>query len=115
MIIPKYLQRPGMSKDDIKRLEAFVADRRKRMKDAPTFNTTAAAMQAAVAMWKKDNSSIPSVWKEPKDIGTKYAVVHIQDREDAAVAGYTEVFDQQTVVDKSRGVRKADIDEIEEV
>lgn len=115
MIIPKYLQRPGMSKDDTKRLEAFVSSRRKRMKSAPTFDNESAATQAAVKLYRKDELTLPSVWKEPADIGTKLAVVEIDSREDAQVAGYEEKVDQQAIVDAAKGVRKSDIDDIEEV
>lgn len=115
MIIPKYLQRKGMSQEEMKRLEAFVASRRKRMESAPTFDTEAAATQAAVKLYRKDELTLPSVWKEPADIGTKHAVVEIDNREDALISGYEEEVDQQEIVDKAKTVRKADIDEIEEV
>lgn len=115
MIIPKHLQRQGMSEDRKKQLEAFVETRRKMLRAAPTFETQDAAQEAAVKMAKKNEYSFPSVWKEPEDIGTKYAVIHTELREDAYNAGYAEVVEEQVIFDKAKGVTRKSIDEIEEV
>lgn len=115
MMIPKYLQRPGMSEDAKKRLEQFVETKRKEMQAAPTFKKPEAATQAAVKMSQKNPQSFPSVWKEPPDVGKKYAVVHTENREDAQIAGYTEVVDEQKVFDKAKGITRKSYDEIEEV
>ena len=115
MIIPKYLQRPGMSKDEIKNLDEFVLSRRKLMKDIPVFPTSEEAVKEAVKQVKKDDYTLASVYKEPKDIGTGYAVVLSDNYEDALVAGYTEVVDDQAICDIATGNKHKRIDNIKEV
>lgn len=110
MIIPKHLKRPGMTAEETNRMKKWITEKRKIMRKAPAFATVQEATDAAVRMAKKDEDSNPSVWKEPLDIGKKYAVVHFDDRENAYISGYTEVVDEQQVFDKANH-----IDEIKEV
>ena len=110
MIIPKHLKRPGMTAEETKNLKKWIAEKRKIMRNAPSFATVQEATDAAVKTAKTDKDSIPTVWKEPLDIGRKYAVVHFDDRENAYISGYTEVVDEQQVFDKANH-----IDEIKEV
>lgn len=109
--IPKHLQWPNMTETDRKFIEVMVKRNRKRMKKEPTFKTKEEATKAAVQCHKKNELSFPSVWKEPDDIGDRFALVHHENRENAANGGYTEVVDRQEIVDISLGR----IDEIEEV
>ena len=115
MKIPKVFQRKGMSTDEKKHLLAWIKSKRNMMQKEPTFDTEESAVKAAVAMLKKDKLSLPSVWKEPSDIGTKYAVVHTDNREKAYISGYTEVVGEQEIFDKANGIKRDHIDEIEEV
>lgn len=111
MTIPEHLKRPNMTPERTKQIEAWVKSKREIMRKAPTYGTTQEATKAAVETYKKDEYSRPTVWKEPKDIGNKYAVVMYEDRENAYISGYTEVVDRQTIFDKANGNH---IDEIEE-
>ena len=111
MIIPKHLQRPDMTKDEKQRLIAAIEKCRVKMRKAPTFEEESTATKEAVQGFKQDKILMPSVWKEPRDIGQKYALVEMGLREDAANGGYTETVDFQRIVD----LADRDIDEIEEV
>lgn len=113
MKIPKVFQRKGMGTDEKKHLLAWIKSKRNMMQKDPTFDTEESAVEAAVAMLKKDSLSLPSVWKEPDDIGAKYAVVRNENRENAYISGYTEVVGKQEVFDKAN--KRDHIDEIEEV
>ena len=112
MIIPKYLQRPGMTEDEKKRLVKWIERKREKMKKAPVYETEEEAIKGAVQTLKREKYSNPTVWKEPRDIGQKHAVVVDGLREDAQISGYTETVDFQRIFDiaNNRGV-----DEIEEV
>lgn len=110
MIIPEHLKYEGMTEEKAKRMKKWIAEKRKIMRKAPAFATVQEATDAAVKMAKTEKRSSPSVWKEPLDIGKKYAVVHFRDRENAGIGGYKEVVDMQQVADKANH-----IDEIEEV
>lgn len=111
MIIPKYLQRPDMTEDEKRRIIAWIKKKREKMRKAPTFESESAATNEAVKELKEERAMLPTVWKEPKDIGQKYAVVPMELREDAGISGYTETVDFQKVFNiANRGV-----DEIEEV
>lgn len=111
MIIPKYLQRPDMPAEEKQRLIAWIKSKREKMKAAPAFESEDKAIKGAVQTLKRDKLSNPSVWKEPQDIGKKYAVVVLALREDAQISGYTETVDEQRIVD----IANRRIDEIEEV
>ena len=112
MIIPKYLQRPGnMTVEAKKRLIAWIESKREKMREAPAFETEEAAIKGAVQELKRDKYSNPTVWKEPQDIGQKYAVVVLGLREDAQISGYTETVEFQRIFD----IANHKIDEIEEV
>lgn len=111
MIIPKYLQRPGMTADEKKRLVAWIESKREKMKKAPAFDTEEKAVKGAVQTLKREEYSNPSVWKEPQDVGRKYAVVVSELRETAQISGYTETVDQQRIFD----IANRNVDEIEEV
>ena len=115
MKIPKHLQWPGMNSDQKKRVAALVKECRKVLSKAPAFDTTDAAVEAAVHMAKKEEHSFPSVWKEPQDIGNKHTVVHTDIREEAQNAGYTEEVDEQKIFDLAKGINRDGADEIEEV
>lgn len=108
MIIPKYLQRPGMTANEKKRLIAWIESKRVKMKEAPAYASEQEATRAAVKTLNRDKYSLPSVWKEPQDIGNKYAVVVSPLRETAQISGYTETVDQQKIFNYGS-------DEIEEV
>ncbi len=111
MIIPKYLQRPNMPTEEKQRLVAWIKSKRAKMKAAPTFDSEEKAVKGAVQTKKREKLSNPSVWKEPQDIGQKYAVVVSALREDAQISGYTETVNQQRIFD----IANHRIDEIEEV
>lgn len=111
MIIPKYLQRPGMTEDRKRKLIAWIEQNREKMRKAPTFESENAATKAAVQARKDGKALDPTVWKEPEDIGQRYAVVPMELREAAQISGYEETVDGQKIFDiANRGV-----DEIEEV
>ena len=114
MKIPEHLNRPGMTEGRKKHVENFVNECRKELSKAPTFDTTDAAIEAAVQLAKKEEYSFPSVWKEPQDIGKKHAVVHKDIRESAYNAGYTQEIDDQEIFDLAHGRSDEDVDEIEE-
>ena len=114
MKIPKHLQWPGMTADQEKRVAAFVKECRKEMSEAPAFDTKDAAVEAAVELSKTVIFSQPSVWKEPQDIGTKYAVVHTILREEAQNAGYTEEVNEQKIFDLANCIKRDETVEIEE-
>lgn len=111
MIIPEYLQRPDMTDKEKQRMIAWIKTKRAKMRDAMTFETESAATKAAVQERKDGDALSPSVWKEPEDIGQKYAVVPMELREAAQISGYTETVDEQKIFD----IAKRDTDEIEEV
>lgn len=113
MIIPEYLRRPDMTADEKKRLIAWIETKREKMRKAPVFEDESAATKAAVKAFK-DGTFMPTVWKQPRDIGQKHVVVEMGLREDAQISGYSEVVDFQKIVDLA-GRRSRDIDEIEEV
>lgn len=114
MIIPEYLQRPDMTEDKKRFLIKWIEKKREKMRKAPVFDDESTATRAAVRDYKADRVPMPTVWKEPKDIGQKYAVVEMGLREDAQISGYTETVDFQRIVDLANG-RGRDVDEIEEV
>ena len=111
MIIPKYLQRPDMTEERKQQLIKWIEEKREKMRKAPTYESEAEAAKAAVQGLKQGKIMMPTVWKEPRDIGQKYAVVEMGLREDAQISGYTETVDFQKIVD----ITNRDIDEIEEV
>lgn len=111
MIIPKHLQHPGMTADEKKRLVAWIESKREKMKKAPAFDTEEKAVKGAVQTLKREKYSNPSVWKEPQDLGRKYAVVVLDLRETAQISGYTETVDEQRIAD----IANRRLDEIEEV
>lgn len=112
MIIPKYLQRPDMTEDDKRRMIAWIKTKREKMRKAPTFENEDMAVKAAVRDFKQEKAMLPTVWKEPEDIGKRYAEVEMGLREDAQISGYTETVDFQKIFDIANG---RGIDEIEEV
>lgn len=111
MIIPNYLQRPGMTEEERRRMIAWIKTKREKMREAPTFETESAATKAAVQDLKDEKVLLPTVWKEPEDIGQRYAVVPMELREAAQISGYTETVDSQKIFD----IAKRGVDEIEEV
>lgn len=111
MIIPKYLQRPGMTEDRKRKLIEWIQKNREKMRKAPTFETESAATKAAVNDLQQKKVMLPTVWREPEDIGKRYAVVPMELRESAQISGYEETVDAQKIYDiANRGT-----DEIEEV
>ena len=111
MIIPKYLQYPDMTKEEKSRLEEWIKSKREIMKNAPAYPTENEAKNRAVEMYKREKPSLPSVWREPRDVGRDYAVVDVPKREAAQISGYTETVDQQRIYN----IAKGDVDVIEEV
>ena len=114
MKIPKHLQWPGMTADQKGRVAALVKESRKEMRKAPAFDTKDAAVEEAVELSKRERLSHPSVWKEPQDLGTKYAVVRSEIREEAQNAGYTEEVNEQKIFDLANGIKRDETVEIEE-
>lgn len=114
MLENKKIQWPGMSREDKEQQAKLIAAARETVKKEPTFESTQAAIKLAVAELKRDKYSFPSVWKEPPDIGKKYAVVHTQNREKAGIGGYSEVVDEQRIFDIANG-RTEGTDTIKEV
>lgn len=110
MVIPAHLDYPDMTPAHKELVVAFVKENRKAMRKVPAFDTTDAAVEAAVQMAKKEKFSNPSVWKEPADIGTKYIVVHNDLREKAQNAGYIEEVNQQKIHDLTHGIKRAESD-----
>lgn len=112
MKIPEHLLwDPNMTEEKRKSQEKFVESERERMKKAPTYDTEEEAIRAAVAAVKKDDV-LRSVWKEPEDIGNRYAVVELSGlRERAYNSGYTETVKEEKIFK----LAKKDIDEIEEL
>lgn len=99
-----------------KQRAAWIEAKRKIMRQEPTFITPKEAIAAAVKLLKREQFSFPSVWKEPKDIGKKYAVVHTKNRENALISGYTEAVGEQDIHDIATGNRRNQrFDEVEEV
>lgn len=115
MNIPKHLQHPDMTDERRKFIEERVNECRNRMSKVPAFATTKEAIARSVEMTHAEQYSFPSVWKEPKDIGTKHAVVHRALREKAYNAGYTEEVNEQRIFDLANGIKRDEPDEIEEV
>lgn len=115
MNIPKHLIKPGMTEARKKIVENFVKECRKELSKAPVFDTTDAAIEAAVQMAKKEEYSFPSVWKEPQDIGKRHAVVHKDIRESAHNAGYTQEIDDQEIFDLAHDRKDEDVEEIDEI
>lgn len=111
MIIPEYLRRDNMTDEEKRDLMSFVEDKRRIMRNAPAYPTEDQATDGAVEMLKADQLSLPSVWREPRDVGRDYAVVELSKREAAQVSGYTERVDQQKIFD----IAKGEVDNIEEV
>ena len=111
MIIPEYLRRDNMTAEDKRELESFIEEKRRIMRKAPAYPTEDQATDGAVKMLKADKQSLPSVWREPRDVGRDYAVVELSKREAAQVSGYTERVTQKKIFE----IAKGDVDEIEEV
>lgn len=111
MIIPNYLQRPDMTEEEKRRMIAWIKTKREKMRAAPTFETESAATKAAVNDLQQKKAMMPTVWKEPEDIGKRYAVVPMELREAAQISGYEETVDGQKIFD----IAKRGVDEIEEV
>lgn len=114
MNIPKHLQRPDMTDERKKFIEKAVNECRKALSKAPAFENVQEAIKRAVEMFKSEKYSFPSVWKEPQDVGKKYAVVHGALREKAYNAGYTEEIDERRIGRLALGI-KDEPDEIDEV
>lgn len=115
MKIPKHLGRAGKTDERKASVVAFVKECRKALSKAPAFDTTDAAIEAAVQMAKTEKYSFPSVWKEPQDIGKKHTVVHTSLREKAHNAGYTVEVEEQKIFDLANGIKRDETDDIEEV
>lgn len=114
MIVPKRFVQPGMTKEQKKKTGAWIKSKRKEMAAEPTFETQEEAVQAAAEIQRREQS-LPTVWKEPQDIGNKYVVVHSENKENAYISGYTQVVGEQEIFDKARESTRKSIDEIEEV
>lgn len=110
MIENKKLQWPGMSLEKKKQQAVLIAEKRKIVSQEPTCATEQEAVKTAVIRAKREKGSFPSVWKEPQDIGSKFAVIHTKNRENAHIAGYDEKVGEQEIHDLANGT-----DEIKEV
>ena len=113
MKVPKHLARPGITAGQKKHVVALVKASRSVMSKAPTFSTVEKAIEEAVKMAKREKLSLPSVWKEPQDIGNKHTVVHTDYIEDAYNAGYTEEVGKQKIFDLANGRGTDEIEEVE--
>jgi hypothetical protein len=63
MIIPKYLQYPDMTEEEKRSLEEWIRSKREIMKSAPAYPTEDEAKNGAVEMLKREEQSLPSVWR----------------------------------------------------
>lgn len=61
---------------------------------------------------ESDRDKRSRVWKEPKDVGARYAVAHGANRENAAISGYAEGINEQAICDMDKETRGKQIDEI---
>lgn len=111
MEIPKHLLLPDMPEEHRIRVVAYVKACRKALNDSPSFDTIDAAVEAAIKMENAEKYSIPSVWKQPQDMGTKYTVVHVSLREKAQNAGYIEEVDEQAIADLVNGITREKCEE----
>jgi len=102
MIIPKYLQRPDMTEERKRRLIAWIETKREKMREVPVFEEETEAVKAAVSDHRQKKTMMPTVWKEPEDIGQRYAVVPMELREAAQISGYTETADGQKIYDLAK-------------
>lgn len=99
---------PNSNPEGRKRFEEWVRSKREKVQREPTFDSVQAAANKAVSMKKQEPLSIPSVWKEPRDMGKRYTVVRIEHRENAYVAGYKEVISEQEIHDMANGKNRND-------
>jgi len=116
MKIPEFLYQPKNAEEK-KIMEKRILSKREALKTAPTYETKEEATKKAVDQEREEdkrgiNYTSPTVWKEPEDLGTKYAVVEYAQRANAAIGGYTEEVNHRTIFDIAHG---RNIDEIEEV
>jgi len=106
---------PKSRPEDRKEFEEWVRAKRATLNRSPAFHGITEAARKAVEMYRKDEESIPSVWKEPKDMGQRFTVVHHDLRENAYIAGYKEVLDSQKIYDLKKGRTDERIQNIKEV
>lgn len=74
------------------------------------FDNKENALKEAVKQCRNMDNNL-SIWKAPADTGGKYAIVQFKNREEATIAGYTEVYDTGAIFDKV----KEQYDNIKEV
>lgn len=87
------------------------AEAEKVMSREKTFDSKETALAEALRQCRNLDSLI-SVWKSPNRMGGKYTIVQFENREEAFLCDYTEVFDTATLFDK---VKEKNVDHIEEV
>lgn len=80
----------------------------KAMSQEPAFSSKEDALKEAI---NQSNDDFTSVWKAPPEMGGKYVVVKQENREDAFICDYTEVYDTGSIFD----MKKKNIDQINEV
>lgn len=106
---------PGSDPERREKFEEWIKSKRNKLKNEPAFETPQEAIEAAKKLAQREEYSFPSVWREPKDVGKRYTVIHTRNRENAYVSGYTEVVDEQKIFDIANGRQSDSIDEIEEI
>lgn len=80
------------------------------MKQEATFDTKEQALTEALKQCRNLDAGI-SVWKAPANMGGKFTIVQFENREEAFLCEYTEVYDTGALYDKV----KERYDKIEEV
>ena len=106
---------PDSTPEGRKDFEKRLKTKREIIKGEPAFNSINEAINNAVNTLIQQKDHFPSVWREPKDIGKRYVVVSFKNRENAYVAGYKEVVDDQKIYDIANGNRRDRTGEAEEI
>lgn len=107
---------PDSNPERRKDFEEWVRSKREKLRKEPAFDSVQEAVKKAVDMDKKEPLNLPSVWKEPRDVGKRYAVIRNERLEDAYIAGYKEVVGAQEIRDINLGrSEKHRFDDIKEL
>lgn len=106
---------PDSNPEARKDFEEWVNAKREKLKKEPAFDSIQEATRKAVIIQRNDPLSNPSVWREPSDVGRKYTIIRLENRENAYVAGYKETVNSQKIHDIANGRVEERIDTIEEV
>lgn len=105
MIIPKHLREQEMTEEVKRMLIKFVKQCRERIDGLKRYDTKEEAIKAALAV------PLSTVWREPRDVGTKFFVAPYDKKEFAYNAGCKEIVNESTMAD----MQNESVDEIVEV